>query len=183
MAWAVAFCPDGHQFAVTMTEVVAPRDIVAGTPEKRAGVITLHDARDGRVQRTLRLDRPMLDLAYTPDGRRLAVAGDAGLTDGSVGSAVREYDPETDTWRDLIPARSGGPVSLVYSPDGRRLATGNFDGTVTVWDLGSGRELLTFTLGSSPSIPRVAFNPDGSRLLAFGVGSGTVTVWDGTPKK
>ncbi|HJZ94433.1 MAG TPA: WD40 repeat domain-containing protein, partial [Gemmataceae bacterium] len=185
-ASAVVFRPDGSQFAVVMTEVVATYDVVIGVPAKRTGLLTLHNAHDGRIERTLRLDHPKLDLSYTPDGRRLAVAGDAGHTEaGNVAAVVQEFDPEADTWRDLVPARSTGPVRLTFAPDGRRLATGNFDGTVTIWDLGSGRELLTL---GRPSVPfglvgQVAFSPDGSRLLAFEVGGGTVTVWDGTPKK
>jgi eukaryotic-like serine/threonine-protein kinase len=180
---AAAFRPDGQQFAIVTSEEVARADFIRGTPAKRIGVITLHDARTGQVQRTLRLALPITSLTFTPDGRRLAVAGDEDPNDasGSVTSAAREFDLETETWRDLIPARSGGPIGLAYSPDGRRLATGNFDGTVTVWDLASGRELIIFTLGPRPSVPRVAFNRDGSRLLAFEFGP--VTVWDGTPTK
>jgi len=184
VARAVAFRPDGHQFALAMYDEVAPNDAVRRMPAKRVSVVTLHDTRDGQIQRTLRLDQLITDLTYSPDGHRVAVAGYAGVTGSTLGGeggaqAAREYDLESDTWRDLVPARSRGPLELAYSPDDQRLVTGNL-GTVTVWDLGSRRELLT--LGNLRG-PHVAFSRDGSRLLAVSVGDKTVTVWDGTPKK
>ena len=67
-ARAVAFRPDGKQFAV------AAADVNRQAREMTA-VVTLHDAADGRVERTIRLDRMTAPaaLAYRPDGRRLAV--------------------------------------------------------------------------------------------------------------
>jgi WD40 repeat protein len=176
---SVAFRPDGKQFAVAAAEV---------NPLERqiTGVVTLHDAADGRVERTVRLDRMTRagDVAYRPDGRRLAVV--VGTLRGDVGresaTGVREYEPEADAWRDLLPAHPGGPIGAAYSPDGRRLATGNMDGTVKIWDAESGRELLTLG-GQRYPVGRVAFSPDGSRLVVAGGDAGTVTVWDAAPKK
>ncbi|MEZ6141368.1 MAG: hypothetical protein R3B84_12425 [Zavarzinella sp.] len=47
--------------------------------------------------------------------------------------------------------RHGGAVNaLAYSSNGARLATASSDGTVRIWDLGNGRELLSYRGGSLP---------------------------------
>jgi WD40 repeat protein len=52
----------------------------------------------------------------------------------------------------------------VFSPDGRRIATASHDGTVRIWDAGTGQEVLTLR-GHAGAVQSVAFSPDG-RLLA-----------------
>ncbi len=179
---SVAFRPDGDEFAVAATEIDA-------AAQQMTGVVTLHAASDGRVQRTVRLD-PMTritDIDYRPGSRRLTVVVLPAHRELGWGAnltpVVREYDPETDRWRDLIWTIPNGPMSVAYSPDGRRLATGNLDGSVKVWDATSGypRELLTFG-GQGLPLGHVTFSPDGSRLALAGGDSKTVRVWDGTAK-
>jgi WD40 repeat protein len=74
-------------------------------------------------------------LAYSPDGRRLAVAG--------TGSRVRLYDALSG--HELLQLRClSGPDSglygfvarVVFSPDGSRIAANAWDGKVTIWSTG-----------------------------------------------
>ncbi|WP_328435338.1 WD40 repeat domain-containing protein [Nocardia puris] len=80
---------------------------------------------------------------------------------------------------------NGSPVSAMrFSPDGRLLATGDWSGTVKLWDTATGNPEATLGVHDSPpDAPRkdivysIAFSPDG-RYLASGAGDGTVRIWD-----
>lgn len=65
---------------------------------------------------------------------------------------------------------------VAWSPDGRRLASVAQEGTLKLWDVESGQELLTLPGGSFS----VAFSPDGWRLAASQ--GNTVTIWNIGPR-
>ncbi|MBN1323512.1 MAG: hypothetical protein JW986_05860, partial [Methanotrichaceae archaeon] len=71
---------------------------------------------------------------------------------------------------------SNPKYSVAYSPDGRTLASGNDNGTVSLWDANSGRELRTLS-GHSDWVRSVAFSPDG-RTIASGSDDKTVKLWE-----
>lgn len=69
-----------------------------------------------------------------------------------------------------------------FSPDGRYLVSGSQDKTLRLWDVESGKELITFS-GHTDVINAVAFSPDG-KTIASGAGHywnyGEVKLWDAT---
>ncbi len=77
--------------------------------------------------------------------------------------------------------------ALAYSPDGTRLATASRDGTVKVWDLGNGRELVGYrkhrdtpvdskVQGNVLKVADVAWSPNGQ--LVASVGENELHLWD-----
>lgn len=72
----------------------------------------------------------ILALAFSPDGKRIAVAGAA--------DEVRLYDPETGDRTAALRGHKAGIYAVTFSPDSRQIATGGFDGSVRIYDAVSG---------------------------------------------
>ncbi|MCL9760237.1 NACHT domain-containing NTPase, partial [Frankia sp. AiPa1] len=70
---------------------------------------------------------------------------------------------------------TGAVLAVGWSPEGSRVLTGGDDGSVRVWDVGSGRELLALT-GHRGSVRAVGWSPEGSRVLTGG-DDGSARVW------
>lgn len=137
----------------------------------------------------------------------LATRAEAALKDGNPAAAVRLV--RDARWQlPFLPAglpehvlrvlgvsrlRHGDRVNaLSYSPDGTKLASASRDGTVKVWDLGNGRELVTYRGHLRPAddeaaksntmrVPGVAFSPDGKAVASSG--GKDIHVWDAATGK
>jgi WD40 repeat protein/serine/threonine protein kinase len=68
-----------------------------------------------------------------------------------------------------------GAQGLAFSPDGRWLATVSDDDTVRLWEVQSGREVMSFA-GHEDCVMAVAFAPEGP-LVASGADDRTVRLW------
>ncbi len=161
---ALAFSPDGSH-------------IVTGN---RDGVVRIWDLiHDKNVGMPVKHDQKVLTAAYGPRGLRILTKNEDKIQ--------------------VIDAATGEPIGkafhhpanrfeqAVFSPDGSRLLTSSLEGTdkssyLRLWDLANGK-----LIGEPfhPKAMRVAFSPDGSRILSGGGGpdSGIACLWDAATLK
>jgi serine/threonine protein kinase len=172
---AVAFSPDGAWIASGsgVPNWVAP----AETDEP---AIDVWDAVTGRRRQTLRgLKGCVYDVAFSPDGRRIAVGSGFYTPKNEARLSVFDAVNLQAVWSMSEPDLTA--MSVAFSPDGKSLAVGyglrngETAGKVKVWEVASGRETTGFR-GPVGGVHKVAFSPDGQRLAV--PGSGIVEVWD-----
>ena len=141
--------------------------LVAATGDARSAV---WNVRTGTRTRTVRVGpHGSTDVAFSPDGRELAV--------GEADKAVRLVNLRTGATTDL--RSKGTPDDVDFSPDGKLLASASLNGTVTLWDVAT--KSAVRSLSGPVAAYSVAFSPDG-KLVAVGDNSGTVVLWDPGPR-
>ncbi len=168
--WSMSYSPDGTR-------------IVSGGEDK---TIRIWDAATGAEVMTLRGHgdwpeepnySPVSSIAFSPDGTQ--------LVSGSYDYTVRIWNAETGA--EVMTLR-GHPVianhlghskivnDVAFSPDGKHIGSASSDGTIRIWDVATGSELLTLQ-GHHRGVLSVAFSPDGKRIVS-GSEDETIRFWD-----
>jgi WD40 repeat protein/serine/threonine protein kinase len=134
----VAFSPDA-------------RWIATGSADQTAKVF---DVASGKELHTLKGHRTAIRcIAFSPDGQRIATGSEEGarLWVTGTGKALGMFGRRVS--------------SVAFSADGQHIATGSLDGTTSICDVSTGKELATLS-GHRAGVFSVAFSPDGNRISA-----------------
>jgi len=133
------------------------------TGDNNDGNGTIWDAATGRKVLTLFLDEQVSYVAYSPDGKQVALSGGYG--------SISIWDAVTGEELLKFKGHKGWIGQLAFSPDGKSLASVSVaDGLVRMWDAANGLNLWTLPVDAE-GVGGVAFSPDG-KYLAVGANSG-----------
>ncbi len=109
----------------------------------------------------------MLDMAWSPDGTRLALAVDTG---------VLVYDLLPTGTRRGLHIQQTWMRCVAFSPDGALIVSCDSDGIVWLWDAQTGERVATFSLGNE-IVEDALFSPDGRLVAALGLNTEGVEIW------
>jgi eukaryotic-like serine/threonine-protein kinase len=152
-AYDFGFTPDGKELAVSVP----------------AGGISFHDATDGHEVGRLAISTPPAAIAFSPDGKKIALTA-------KMGREVEVYDRASGQLEQKL-AHPDVVFHIVWRPgDSRQLATSSRDTRVYVWDAATGRQIHALR-GHEGIVPLLAFHP-GGKILASSSRDFSVRFWD-----
>ncbi|HVM48008.1 MAG TPA: protein kinase [Candidatus Acidoferrum sp.] len=190
--WTVGFTPDGTELMTATTEGVhlwdssswkvvrtfpgrlgalAAKGELLATAEsspfswEQNGAVVLWNYRTG--EEITELSKHGRVVSFSPDGRRLAVAG--------VDKAVELWAVPSGKWERTLPTEN--PVwSLTFAPNGEQLVTAGWSETALVWDLSKPGPPRRLT-GHQRTIWSSVYSPDGATLITSSSDQ-SIRFWD-----
>lgn len=196
--WAVSFSPDSkllaasvegaetilidvatwkilHRLGAGQAQALCCRGSVTFSPDGKLllvgeeGRAHLWEVATGREKQQFKADGPVSSVAFSNDGRLMAIAlqstDTALVIDLASGREVRR-----------IGEGLFYTTSVAFSPDGKTLLVGSHAGT-RVWDIASGERLRSFPVGM---VWGAVFTPDGKNVITVSENDagGTLNFWD-----
>ncbi|MFO0924586.1 MAG: c-type cytochrome domain-containing protein [Pirellulales bacterium] len=149
-------------YAMVMTADGKELIVGGGTPG-RLGEVRSYDWETGTLKRVVaRTHEVVLDIALSPDRKKLAVA--SGDTLIRIVPWEGDLNQETKT----IASHADWVLSVAWSPDGSKLVSGSRDKSAKVFDMQS-YELIANYQGHGAPVRSVLFSEDGKQIYSTGL--------------
>jgi len=170
---SAVFSPDSKKIVTTSTI----NYWVSPTEGNRVinGSLRIFDGESGKELRYLK-GQGGWDIAFSPDGKRFAVAGADGI--------IRIRDAETAEDLKKLEGHTGAVRGVAYSPDGKQIVSASEDKTVRIWNIELRKELANtdpifkaIILEDGANSGFFNFSPDGKKIAA-GATDGNTRIWD-----
>jgi WD40 repeat protein len=140
-------------------------------------VILIDPASGDLTHRLTGLPAKATALAFSRNGRQLAVASGAGGKAGEVRLyAISAEGLPGSKPEQTLAAHADVVYDVAFSPDGKLLATCGYDRLIKLSDVATGKEVRTLK-DHSDAVYSLAFSPDG-KLLASAAADRAVKVWE-----
>jgi WD40 repeat protein len=158
--FSAALAPDGKLLAVGTYRALTPLH------DHRVQLI---DITTGEIVASLKGHiYTIYDLAYSPDGERLASA--------SQDKTVRIWNVATGETLKVLEGHEALVHGVAWSPDGKQVVTGSYDKTARIWSVASGKTIAVMR-DSQGDINTVAWRPDG-KVIATGGSDKSIRLYD-----
>lgn len=153
------------EFNFSTTVAPSEKQFVVATDKSN---VFFFDMETGRQRRRVPIQNELaLNTSFSPDQTMAATAAKDRIVLWDVKSG------------EIVKSLEGAIAKRVaFSEDGKRLVAGGEDRTMQIWDLATGRRLVTYR-GHTDIVNSVALSPDGSLAASAGQ-DGTLKIWDAT---
>jgi WD40 repeat protein/serine/threonine protein kinase len=159
--FSAVYSPDGQWIASAGDD----RTVRVWRARDRQDVAVLH-GHTGRIT----------EVAFAPDGRRLASLSSRAALFSAGDDTVRAWDVDPQATLPVLRGHTRAIYPVAFSPDGRWLASGSWDHTLRLWDAATGEPCAT--LPHRSTVGEVAFGPDGTWLVTGCHGDDRLRIWD-----
>lgn len=164
---SVCFSPDGNRLALAGS--LNSNSPGRGTKSIQIWQLDTEDGQLGLVDEFTDLKQWMTSVAFSPDGRQLAAAGDQGR--------IHVWDVAGHKTISEVDAHTGSTNSLCYAPDGLLLVSGGADGNICACDTRARVDVRKWKAHAS-AVNCVATSPTTPGLLASVGDDGFLRLWD-----
>ncbi len=162
------FSYTGHVQGVTTAAWSPDGKLIASA--SMDGEIKIWDALTGQTRYSFTQTAPVGSIAWSPDSTSI-VTGDYNRDD-----SVRIWNLSKGSQIQVSPGTIDNLIyTVAWSPDGKQIAAGYDSGQVKIWQVATGKQILTYT-GHNQPVMSVRWSHNGNYITSCGFDK-TVRIW------